>query len=117
MVVMTNGVASWTASRPYKVYTAILSQSGTASPTATVLENNLGFNPVWNRNSAGNYYLSSSNGFPILKTIVFFAKNHWSSVGYDFYVNNEDTTDSDIYISTGLDDLILRTPIEIRVYN
>ena len=117
-----NSVQTTAYAPKYKVYTAILTQSGTASPTASVLENTLGFTPVWNRNSPGLYFLSSTGGFPLLKTVVFFCKNHWANNNYDFYVDNEDTTSNDIYIatnqsSTGADDLILRTPIEIRVYN
>ena len=40
---------------PYKVYTALLTQSGTDAPVATVLENTLGFTPVWSRERAGTY--------------------------------------------------------------
>ena len=32
---------------PYKVYTALLTQTGTNAPVATVLENTLGGTPVW----------------------------------------------------------------------
>ena len=106
----------------YKVYTALLTQSGTEPPVPNVLENTLGFNPVWNRNSAGLYFLSSSDGFPLLKTIVIFCKNHYSDSFCDFYVDTEDTNSNDIYITTNKnnsssDDLLQNTPIEIRVYN
>lgn len=40
----------------YKVYTALLSQSGTDAPIATVLENTLGGTVVWSREDIGNYY-------------------------------------------------------------
>ena len=42
-------------SATYKVYTALLSQSGTDAPVATVLENTLGETPTMVRNSAGDY--------------------------------------------------------------
>jgi len=35
-------VATSAATRPYKVYTALLSQIGTAAPTPTILENTIG---------------------------------------------------------------------------
>lgn len=38
---------------PYKVYTALLTQSGTDAPVAIVFENNLGGIPVWSRNGVG----------------------------------------------------------------
>lgn len=46
-------------SRPYKVYTARLSQSGTNAPVATVLENTLGFIPIWQYSVAGSYYFDN----------------------------------------------------------
>lgn len=55
-------------SRPYKVYTALLSQSGTNAPVATVLENTLGGTVVWTRNSLGNYSATLTNAFTSLKT-------------------------------------------------
>lgn len=42
--------------RPYKVYTALLTQSGTDAPVATVLENTLGFDIQWQRLQSGFYY-------------------------------------------------------------
>lgn len=40
----------------YKVYSALITQSGTNTPVATVLENTLGLNITWVRNSVGQYY-------------------------------------------------------------
>jgi len=40
---------------PYKVYTALLSQSGTDAPVATVLQNTLGVSVVWSRDGAGAF--------------------------------------------------------------
>lgn len=50
--------------RTYKVYTAIISQSGTSNPTASILENTIG-SVVPTRNAIGEYYFSSTafNGF------------------------------------------------------
>lgn len=39
-----------------KVYRALLTQTSTNAPTATVLENSLGGNVVWSRDSAGTYF-------------------------------------------------------------
>jgi hypothetical protein len=47
------------ATPQYKVYTALLYQSGTSNPSASVLENTLG-TVTATRNNTGIYYLSSS---------------------------------------------------------
>ena len=41
--------------RPYKVYSALMSQSFAGDPTVTVLENTLGVNLVWVRTASGAY--------------------------------------------------------------
>lgn len=57
--------------RGYKVYTALLTQSGTDAPVATVLENTLG-NVVWSREGAGLYKATSVN-FIDNKTMSFIS--------------------------------------------
>ena len=54
---------------PYKVYTALLTQSGTNAPVATILENTLGFVPSWTRTAAGTYKTTNAS-FQLNKTIV-----------------------------------------------
>lgn len=44
----------------YTVYRALLTQSGTNAPVATVLENTLGFTPTWVRSGAGFYYVDNA---------------------------------------------------------
>lgn len=72
-----DGVTRWNslpfAITPYKVYRALLSQSGTDDPTATVLENTLG-DVVWTRNSAGSYLATTTAGvLPVGQTFAFAA--------------------------------------------
>lgn len=55
----TNGV---------KIYRALLSQAGTAAPTATVLENTLGGTPTFSYNSVGSYTLTLTGAFAQTKT-------------------------------------------------
>lgn len=54
----------------YLVYTALLSQSGTSAPTATVLENTLGGSITWVRNSTGDYSGTLTGAFVLDKTWV-----------------------------------------------
>jgi hypothetical protein len=55
----------------YKVYTALLSQSGSSAPVATVLENTLGGTPTWARSTTGTYYFLLNDAFPIGQTVIF----------------------------------------------
>lgn len=55
---------------PYTVYVALLNQSGTAAPVATVLQNTLGGTVVWNRTVAGQYLGTLAAAFPAGKTFI-----------------------------------------------
>jgi len=118
-------------SRPYKVYTAILSQSGTSTPTATVLENTLG-NITWSRNSAGNYEANSNSLFLSNKTSILIspARSSTFSAQGQFFMPTSYSNESYIYLTTYtlietagvlaktfIDGVISTTTIEIRVYN
>jgi hypothetical protein len=60
------------AVRPYKVYYAVLTQSGTSAPVATVLENTLGGTIVWSYVSIGIYDGTLTGAFNSAKTGVNF---------------------------------------------
>ena len=56
----------------YTAYTAIINQSGTNAPVATILKNNTGYTYTWTRTGAGEYTITAScNAFTSNKTIVF----------------------------------------------
>lgn len=61
IVIKTNEIIDWinnigsTATPNYKIYRALLTQTGTSAPVATVLENTLGDDIVWTRGGAGQY--------------------------------------------------------------
>lgn len=65
---MADGSVSTT---PYKSYVALISQSGTAAPVATVLENSLGGTPTWSRSNVGEYALTLTGVFTQNKTCIF----------------------------------------------
>jgi len=54
---------------PYKVYTALLTQTGTDAPVATVLENTLG-DIVWSRVNVGVYLGTLNGAFLSDKTFI-----------------------------------------------
>ncbi len=106
-----------TSSNPvlYKTYVAILSQSGTSSPTPIVLENTIG-NIIWTRTAAGNYSGTLNGAFTTNKTHTII-----SGVS-DGTAEMYPTSNNVMHISTrvsnaGIDGYLNSTCIEIRVYN
>lgn len=107
----------------YKVYTALLTQSGTSAPTATVLENTLGGTVVWSYNSAGDYTATLSGAFTSNKTwLMCNAGQTVDTYAGNFVIaelNLIDVNSVRVITSTGgsgADDELLNTSIEIRVY-
>jgi len=99
----------------YTVYTALLTQAGTAAPVATVLQNTTGKTFAYARTSGGDYTVTASSSlFTVDKTIVFL--NGGSAE------NNHDVawgrvSDTVINLSThNSDDKFTDGSIEIRIY-
>jgi len=64
-----SGVLSW-AGPGYKIYVANITQSGTADPVATVLENTLGVTPTWARLGRGQYTVTATGIWVTNKTTL-----------------------------------------------
>ena len=106
-----------------KIYKALLTQSGTNDPVATVLENTLGRHIDWIRGSAGFYYATN---FPQDKTLVSWLPYHLAGSKSDIRYNFEDmqieirtysednNALADDMISDG--DSFFKTMISIEVY-
>lgn len=110
-----------TNSRPYKVYTALLTQIGAGNaPVATVLENTLGFIPTFAYISVGNYRVVSSAGFTAGKAVAFlssgFYNGNTASIrdGGASAFNILSTNTSGAFTDGGA---LTNNSIEIRVYN
>lgn len=104
----------------YKVYTALLNQSGTDAPVATVLENTLDKDIYLTYNGVGTYELVSDAGAFILgKTFLSINKPFYITRSADIYTNNANIIYINIY-DLGLeanDAMEGSVNIEIRVYN
>lgn len=106
----------------YKVYTAIISQSGTSDPAVTVLENTLGGTVVWTRTTTGQYVGTLSGAFTTNKTWVVaqdvsaLGGNSKTTIRTTGSTNTIDLITSDAS-SSAIDGALSTTPIEIRVYN
>jgi len=56
----------------YTTYVALLNQTGTNAPVATILKNSTGYTYTWARVGSGEYTITASgNAFTANKTIVF----------------------------------------------
>jgi len=102
----------------YLKYVALLSQSGTDAPVATVLENTLGGTVVWSYDTIGSYFATLSNAFTSNKT---WANVATSAIGSDYVVNIEINSVNDFVIKVNDDNAAQSDDwgpiyIEIRVY-
>jgi hypothetical protein len=105
------------APRSYLVYTALLTQTGANAPVATVLENTIG-NITWGYFGYGNYTANSSNLFGDGSTNLYCPSaivngTFPPSLAHLIVIN---TSASIIEYACEGDNLLLNTPIEIRVY-
>lgn len=107
-----------------KVYVALLSQTGTDAPVATVLKNTLGFIPTFAYSGQGQYTINSSAGFTANKTWVNTPNtvNDGDPFSTGYIIQCAIASTSQIVltcsniVSGGADGVINNTPIEIRVY-
>lgn len=98
--------------REYKVYIALLTQTGTAAPVATVIKNTLSGTPVWSRVSATDMRATLTGEFIADKTTVFIS----NGANGAFSAGSERLDDDTIKLSPPGDSQISKASIEIRVY-
>lgn len=108
-------------SRPYKSYTALVSQSEENDPTAIVLENTLGGEVIWTRMYTGAYKATLEGAFPVDKTTVF-TSIRFSELAY-INCTEVDYENNCVYLKTCqgpwdlTDGALNKMAIEVRVYN
>jgi hypothetical protein len=109
--------------KPYKVYTALLTQTGINAPVATVLENTLG-SIVWGYAQSGGYTGTLIGAFIVGKTHLQVQQTLWGSERQQTSIDYNDidsviiqTYDNGQNDSIPIDDALRNTSIEIRVYN
>ncbi len=97
----------------YTVYTALLTQAGTAAPVATILQNTTGGTFTWTRQSAGNYTVTASTAlFTVNKTIVF--GNQGNEINDKFQWNRTSDTTLDLIV---YENRLNNGAFEIRIYS
>lgn len=111
-------------SKPYKVYSALLTQIGTDAPTAIILENNLSTTLTYEYLQVGIYQIISSVELDYEK--VWYSIGGQGSVGArtaPFPMSIEIGLEGTLLIytfdssDTFFDEALFNTPIEIRIYN
>ena len=103
-----------------KVYRALVTQSSTSAPTATVLENSLGGTVVWARGSTGTYTATLAAAFTADKTFVMSSGSTGAITAVKDVVTARTSADV-ITVSTGAagtaaDGILSAYAIEILVY-
>jgi len=114
---------------PYKVYTALLSQYGTDAPVVrNVLENTLGFTPIWIYDDLGTYLSNNAEWLTNNKVTTFIncgnfttypkftAKINYSREYGNIIINSYNNNVSFNGILSD-EDLLYLTTVEIRIYN
>ena len=106
------------AGRPYKVYTAFLSQNGTNAPSASIRENTLGLTVSWSRTGAGVYIGTFSASIDDNKATCFISNRPTGAAGnYSKITVSSTTIVISNYILPSLTELNSNVDIEVRVYN
>lgn len=105
--------------RPYKVYTVLMSQTGTNAPTTTILgQNDIG-NIVWTRFAMGLYRGTLAGAFDASKTFVFGGNGINSTVIGESSIRRLDDNTIEVATEdagTPVDGFLDNSPFEIRVY-
>jgi hypothetical protein len=115
-VLQTNGsgTLSWFGA---KKYVALLTQTGTSAPTATVLDNTLGGTLVWSYDGVGSYIGTLTGAFTSNKTAVLISGVYKGSVsGLRKTDNTVQITTTATSTNTEANALLDSTTIEIKVY-
>lgn len=101
----------------YTSYTALLTQTGTAAPTATVLLSNLTATLTWARTGPGTYTLTAGAAtFTNNKTIVFLNNGSDLTATQVPPIVWTRTSDTVLTITTGADAAITNGSFEVRIY-
>ena len=128
-----NGSSEPVDPRPYKVYTALLTQSGTNAPVATVLENTTGLNITYGYSLVGKYSISLNSPVPKQTVTIEMSNFRYGSTlgdnGILFLEMIDDVSNIGTYqlqtkfrtnaaaTISFLNNALLNNKIEIRVYN
>lgn len=101
----------------YKEYNAILNQTGTNAPVATVLSNNIG-NIVWTRNASGEYAGTLAGAFATPTKLMLITTPSNTGVLQNLERGNDDSVNLYTYdiSASGVDGVLVNSAVQIRIY-
>lgn len=102
--------------RPFKVYVARVTQTGTTAPATTLMENQLSAVPVFARTGTGVYTITLTGAFPTAKTVVFVSNNAAGRVSVAYTSANVITISTFDAAAAAADAILSSASLEIRVY-
>jgi hypothetical protein len=103
---------------PYRVYTAQITQNGTAAPTVNILENTLGTTVTWIRNGVGEYFGNFGVQIPTaLQNKIYKSIERTFEVYYTIGADIDKIQVVTKNAGATQDGLLSFTSIEVRVYN
>lgn len=117
---LTKGEKGDNGSKNYKVYSALLTQAGTAAPTIKILENTIG-TIVSSYSGVGLYRLTLTGAFTTNKASVIINSSYdagvSSVVGATIIGNDYILISSFDFLGAALNSALVDNFIEIRVYS
>lgn len=115
---MYNSEGKEVTGRPYKVYTALLSQTGTDAPVATVLENSIGA-IVWTRALGGYFKGTLTGAFTANKTFCLVTRYDTAQTKFCAFgrVASSNEVELTSFTDAGALSDGMNAQVEIRVYN
>lgn len=99
----------------YKSYVALLTQSGTSAPTATVLKNDTGLTFAAVYDDVGNYFLEP-NTAPNPNKVATFCTNAAAAGDVFSFWRDDKLTVSTRASGTPTNSILSKTAVEIRIY-
>jgi len=120
---MARATNSISDKRPYKVYTALLTQEGINAPTAEMLENSLG-EVTYEFDNTGVFKVISDGLFVQNKTYISLTNGN--NTNFEGFYSIHYIDENLLYIMTSIlflgtltatNGMLINTSIEIRVYN
>ena len=102
----------------YRNYTALLTQTGTSTPVATVLQNNLGQDIVWTYKGVGAYVGTAVGAFVTQSKVAVITSQNGTNLGFTVANRHDnDTIYVETYVGTTATNAVLSNSlVEIRVY-
>ena len=103
-----------------KEYVALLTQTGTNAPVATVLKNTLGGIPIWTYSGVGDYVCTLTGVFTTGKTAISCQSTGGAQYGVPLIssltLSNFTLSTFDLYAADFGDDVLTKALIKIEVY-